>query len=230
VGFRGYQIHVGGKQVAEGNRAAGWLHASAKSGGVAVAICEFWQNFPKALEFSDGRLRIALWPREYAGVHEILGGEQKTHEMLFVFHGPETSEDDVQRRLRAFLDPIYPMPDPQAVLASGAFGPAAALDRERYARLEETCDIAVDPRGGRQDTIQTQWERIDEFGWRHFGDTFADNERAPAAMIRDFPEHHLGSMPISHYVNEYDVISTVMLHGVRRGDPRWLWMADGRLA
>jgi hypothetical protein len=217
---------VGGEQVAAGERAAGWLHASARSGGVAVAVREFWQNFPKALEFTGGRLRIGLWPREFTGVHEILGGEQKTHEMLFVFHGPDVDEAAIEQRLRAFLEPVYALPDPQAVLASGTLGPAAALNRDRYSRLEETCDAAVSPRGSRRETIQTQWERIDEFGWRHFGDTFADNERAPAAMLRDFPEHHVGSMPLSHYVNEYDVISTLMLHGFRRGDPRWLWMAD----
>ena len=226
VSFRGYRIHDADELLAEGHRARGWLQASGDSGGVAVGVREFWQNFPKAVQFNAGRLRIGLWPREYAGVHEILGGEQKTHEMLFVFQGPDTPANRVKQRLAAFLQPLYAIPDPHAVIDSATFGPTAPLDRQRYAELEATCDTAVSARGGRPDTIQSQWEQIDEFGWRHFGDTFADNERAPAQMVRDYPEHHIGSMPISHYVNEYDVISTLMLQGIRRSDPQWLWMAD----
>ncbi len=226
VSFRGYRIYRGGQQAAEGHRIDGWLHARCDAGGTAVAIREFWQNFPKALEFSENRIRIGLWPREYAGVHELLGGEQKTHEMLFLFHGPEVPDQQVEHRLRGFHQSLYSVPDAASVLASNAFWPSTPLDRSRYAKLEDTCDAAVSPRGGSRATIQAKWEEIDEFGWRHFGDTFADNERAPPAMVSDFPEHHIGSMPISHFVNEYDVISAVMLQGIRRGNPAWMWMAD----
>jgi hypothetical protein len=156
----------------------------------------------------------------------MLGGEQKTHEMLFVFRGPNQPKRSLDQRLAAFVTPIYPIVDPAVMIESGVFGPNVLLDRERYGRLEQTCDAAVHPRGGRPDTIRSQWEQIDEYGWRHFGDTFADNERAPKGMIHDFPEHHHGRNPISHFVNEYDVIATLMLQGIRRTDPTWLWMAD----
>ncbi|MBN1419621.1 MAG: hypothetical protein JXP34_12660, partial [Planctomycetes bacterium] len=84
--FRGYRIYDGEGGRSEGERADGWIHARSARGGVAAGVREFWQNFPKALELRDGELRIALWPGEFAGVHEILGGEQKTHEILLVFH------------------------------------------------------------------------------------------------------------------------------------------------
>jgi hypothetical protein len=226
VSFRGYQIEADGRRAGEGNRAAGWLHAVGSPGGAAVALREFWQNFPKALELSQPGLRIGLWPREFAVPHELQGGEQKTHEMLFVFHAPGMDAQAIEDRLRAFHQPLYAAPDPAAVLAAGTFWPTAPLDRRRYARLEAACDANVVPAAPQGATIQSQWERIDEYGWRHFGDTFADNERAPEAMIRDFPEHHIGRMPISHFVNEYDGIATLMLQGLRREDPRWLWMAD----
>jgi hypothetical protein len=225
VSFRGYRAYQADKPVAEGHRIDGWLHVRGKSGGVAVGLREFWQNFPKALEYADHTVRVGLWPGEYAGVHELLGGEQKTHEMLFVFHGPTTDAAAVRRRLLALHSPMYPMPDPEAVLASHCFWPSAPLDRDTYGKLEQTCDIAVHPRGGNR-TTQTQWEVIDEYGWRHFGDTFADNEGAPAKMRKDFPEHHPGGRPISHFVNEYEGIYSIMLHGLRRGDPKWMWMAD----
>jgi hypothetical protein len=118
------------------------------------------------------------------------------------------------------------MPDPEAVLATRTFWPTAPLNRKRYEKLEETCDTFVYPSGGRPETVQTKWEQIDEFGWRHFGDTFADNESAPAQAVRDHLEHHFGRQPISHFGNEYDVIYGVMLQGLRRADPAWMWMAD----
>ena len=84
--FRGYRVYEAETQLADGNRADGWIHVRGASGGVAAGVRDFWQNFPKALEFNLGRLRVGLWPSEFAGVHEMLGGEQKTHEMLLVFH------------------------------------------------------------------------------------------------------------------------------------------------
>jgi hypothetical protein len=222
--FRGYRVYEGPRQVAAGDRAEGWLHVRGEAGGVAVGVREFWQNFPKALEYRDNTLRIGLWPREFAGVHELLGGEQKTHEMLFVFHGASTPEEAIERRLKAFQRPLYALPDPPALYATRAFWPTAPLDRERFRLLEQTCDTFVEPVGG--ESVLTKWEQIDEFGWRHFGDTFADNEVAPEKMVQDFPEHHFGRQPISHFGNEYDVNYGVMLQGLRRGDPRWMWLAD----
>jgi hypothetical protein len=224
--FRGYRVHAGNQQVHEGGRADGWLTVRTGRGLAGAAVRDFWQNFPKALDYGDGVLRLALWPGEFAGVHELLGGEQKTHEILFVFGGSNVSVETVGRRLTAFQRPLYAMPDPAAVVASGAFWVTAPIDRRKHGAMEATCDTFVDPRGGRPDTVRTMWERIDEYGWRHFGDTFADNEGAPAGAVRDHPDHHFGRQPISHYGNEYDVNYTVMLQGLRRGDPNWMWMAD----
>lgn len=226
MSFRGYRVFGGDEVIGEGQRAEGWLHARRDgAGGIAVSVRDFWQNCPKALERPGDSVRIGLWPREFAGAHELLGGEQKTHEALFVFHGAEVTDEAVQHRMEAFQHPLYAMPDPEAVLATRAFAPSAPLDRERFAALEATCDAFVEPAAGGE-SVFSKWDQIDEYGWRHFGDTFADNETAPAEMIRDFPEHHFGRQPISHFGNEYDVTYAMMLQGIRRQNPRWMWLAD----
>lgn len=226
VSFRGYRVFNGAEQVAEGERAEGWLHVRTDQGGVAVSVRDFWQNFPKALSLDGGTLRIGLWPAEFADVHELLGGEQKTHELLYVFHGPETDDETVARRMQAFQHPLYAMPEADSVFATRVFSPAAPLDRDSFGAMERTCDSFVDPVGERRQSVIGRWEDIDEFGWRHFGDTFADNESAPPEMRRDYPDHFVGSQPISHFGNEYDVAYCVMLQGLRRQDPRWMWLAD----
>jgi hypothetical protein len=224
--FRGYHVYEAGEKVSEGYRADGWIHVRGTHGSVAVGVRDFWQNFPKALEFGQDKLRIGLWPSEFAGAHEMLGGEQKTHEMLFVFHDANMSDQNIEQRMTAFHQPIYAMPDPDTIYNTRAFWPTAPLDREKFEMLEQTCDTFVYPVGKRQASVVTKWEQIDEFGWRHFGDTFADNEGSPAKMAEDFPEHHFGRQPISHYGNEYDVNYGVMLQGLRRSDPKWMWLAD----
>ncbi len=224
--FRGYRVYEADQKVSEGHRADGWIHVRSARGGIGIGLREFWQNFPKTLEFDGDRLRIGLWPGEFAGVHEMLGGEQKTHEILFVFHDANISDQTVEQRMKAFHAPMYAMPGSEAIYGTRAFWPTAPIDREKFKMLEQTCDTFVYPMGEQKASVITKWDQIDEFGWRHFGDTFADNERSPAKMVEDFPEHHFGRQPISHYGNEYDVNYGVMLQGLRRGDPKWMWMAD----
>jgi hypothetical protein len=55
-------------------------------------------------------------------------------------------------------------------------------------------------------------EIIDEYGWRNFGDLFADHEAIG----------HAGNSPlVAHYNNQYDVIYGALLQYLRGGDKRW---------
>jgi hypothetical protein len=59
-------------------------------------------------------------------------------------------------------------------------------------------------------------EAIDEYGWRSFGDTWADHEDV----------HFAGEHPvISHYNNQYDLLYGFLLHFARSADPRWFEIA-----
>src|SRR5262249_1449394 len=60
-------------------------------------------------------------------------------------------------------------------------------------------------------------EVIDEYGWRNFGDFYADHE---AAYCPDPPP------VVSHYNNQYDVIYGTLLQYLRTGDGRWFELAD----
>ena len=226
LSFSGYRVLRDGQRVHQGQQADGWIQVHGVGGGVAVGVRDFWQNFPKALSYANDTIRIGLWPRESAGVHELLGGEQKTHEMLWVFHNARTTRMAIAQRMQAFHSPMYPMPDPVAVYATRALWATGPIDRQDFPRLEQTCDTFVNPAGPSAQSMVTQWDLIDEYGWRHFGDSFADNEASPAAMQQDFPQHHVDGRPISHYGNEYDVNYGIILQGLRRADPRWMWVAD----
>ena len=59
-------------------------------------------------------------------------------------------------------------------------------------------------------------EIIDEYGWRNYGDVYADHEGA----------YYKGEPPvISHYNNQYDSIYGFLIQYFRTGDARWLDLA-----
>lgn len=55
-------------------------------------------------------------------------------------------------------------------------------------------------------------EIIDEYGWRNFGEIYADHESANNTENQHF---------ISHYNNQYDILQSAILHFWMTGDPEW---------
>jgi hypothetical protein len=70
------------------------------------------------------------------------------------------------------------------------------------------------------DTFRAKRERIDEYGWRNFGDLYADHEAV----------FHRGAAPlVSHYNNQYDGVAGFACQFFRSGDLRW-WLLMRSLA
>ncbi|MGA8260132.1 MAG: hypothetical protein WB783_07975, partial [Arenicellales bacterium] len=86
VTFRGYEVRAGtaasSSVVASDLRATPCLQASSERGWVAATTEDFWQNFPKALRFTDGVLSVGLFPGEGRAPFELQGGEQKRQVVL----------------------------------------------------------------------------------------------------------------------------------------------------
>jgi hypothetical protein len=77
-------------------------------------------------------------------------------------------------------------------------------------------NLLADAIGG-ANSLFARREVIDEFGWRNYGDLYADHETA----------YYTGPKPvISHYNNQYDVVWGMLLQWLRTGDRRWLALAD----
>ena len=102
---------------------------------------------------------------------------------------------------------------PQWYADSAAFPLVLANDRSTPQRYETLMTEALD---GRRSFFAKR-EVIDEYGWRHYGDVYADHENA----------HYPGTKPVvSHYNNQYDVVYGMLLQFFRTGDPRWFTLAD----
>jgi len=205
VRFRGWESRAGGTRSDAGLRAQPALAAIGADTGVGVSLRDFWQNFPKALRWRDGRLSLGLFPAERGRPIELQGGEQKRHVVAFAFGA------DALAGAERLLEPPPAHVDPAWVEATGAVhGFVAELDGcPAWTRHVRT--IVDGP-----DSFVSRRERIDEYGWRHFGELWADHEAV----------RHSGPQPfVSHYNNQYDFVFAAGLHALRTGDARWARLA-----
>jgi YetA-like protein len=205
VSFCGYRVTGGPKDalLAEGKRATPVVTVAGEGIWVAAAVQGFWENFPKALRWENSTLEVGVFPREARGGFELQGGEQKRHTVLLDF-GTTASQPclaQLQRPLELWIEPAW-------VEATGAitwFSARAPDDDPTQARYVEQII-----EGSR--SFCARRELIDEYGWRNFGDLYADHEAV----------HHRGPKPfISHYNNQYDFVYGAFLNFMRTGDGRW---------
>jgi hypothetical protein len=212
--FRGYRLEAGGRQ-AMGERASPVVCASDEHQAVTVAVPEFWQQFPKAISVDNNRLRVGLFPNEAnaSDCFELQGGEQKTH--VVWLHIGDASIDRASgcRSLEWARDPVCVFPDAQWCDATDAL---QALDVETGESLERLKTLLEQGRSGPQG-IAANREAVDEYGWRNYGDIFADHEQL---------HYHGTHQLISHYNNQFDMLHGFLIHALRDSDRTWWEWGD----
>ena len=208
--YRGYKLESG-PLVNTGDRASPTLVRTSSAGMVALSIPRFWQNFPKTLQLRDNTLRIGLFPHEFGDPFELQGGEQKTHEFRLLFAPHTCSVESVAVQVR---DPYIAVQLPaEWVCDHGLARDGTRIGVRERPRLDALIKEALEGARG----IYSNREEVDEYGWRHFGETVADHERA----------YYEGPRPlVSHYNNQFDVIYGFLLNYLRTGDHRLLTLAD----
>ena len=218
--FRGYRVRDG-RHERQGLRASPVVSHASGERTMAIAMPQFWQNFPKAVEAGPGELTLRLFPRQSAGAHELQGGEQKTHTFFVAFDRDRVTEVPLDWS-RA---PLLARADPSWYCASGAVSYLIPIAEDRDRDYVTLAQAAVDG----DDTFERKREAIDEYGWRHFGDVYADHEAVFAEEA-----HRRGAAPgvntsgviISHYNNQYDAVGGLATRFLRSGDPRWWTLMD----
>ena len=207
--FRGYRVKSGEGESA-GLRASPVVSVQGPVGTITAAIPEFWQQFPKAIDTEGGALNLRLFPGQSGDLFELQGGERKTHTVWLHFSRGDQSEVNplewVHRPARVHLRPEW-------YAEAGMFPLLAPGRRDPGDRYESFLSAVVDgPR-----SLAERREIIDEYGWRHYGDIYADHEGV----------YHQGPAPaISHYNNQYDFLNGLLMQYFRSGDSRWLDLTD----
>lgn len=206
--FRGYRLRTGTEDVTA-LRATPVVRMQTPTGDIAIAHRRFWQRFPKAMSVADGTLRLGLLPEEFGDVHELQGGEQITEEFVM-----SVADDGIgDSSLDWVRDPLCVSADPAWYCMASAMPHLTPVDEDPNRGHRVLVNAAIEG----DDTFARKRERVDEYGWRNFGDLYADHEAV---------RHQGAGIFVSHYNNQYDAIAGMAVQYFRSGDLRWLELLD----
>ena len=197
--FRGYRLQAAEERLASDDRAQPRVGVTTEQSGYHLAMPEFWQNFPSALSVTGSSVQLELFPPVGTVCHELQGGERKTQRFCLAY-GREDNLSWTQAPLTPYLD-------------AEVYEGAKAFHWFKATTQTDALDSLIARGLDDADGFFSKRERIDEYGWRHFGDVYADHETL--YQTEGEPPH------ISHYNNQYDAIYGFARQFSLNGDPRW---------
>lgn len=203
--FRGYEVRSGTETLMSGDRASPLAGLEGHNGAVQASIRQFWQNFPSTLGTKGHELVIGLFPDDSAEPYELQGGERKT-QTTWLHYGKQR---DALAWTRAPLVPT---------LSATHYEQTSALPWFRASTPSCLFDKLIHLSIEGPNNFFAKREEIDEYGWRHFGELFADHE----TLYQDPGDFPL----ISHYNNQYDAIYGFARQFALSGDRRWFELMD----
>jgi hypothetical protein len=145
----------------------------------------FWENFPSSLELKSHEATWRLFPQET----ELQPGEAKTWVCDIGVSKPQASFS----HNAAYIDETKVF-----------LGCKVSVDNE----LSDLLDTNLSG----PESFYEKRERCDEYGWRNFGELYADHEAMNMADNKIF---------VSHYNNQYDPVWGFALRSLCTGDERW---------
>ncbi|MGH9172836.1 MAG: hypothetical protein ACRD1H_00695, partial [Vicinamibacterales bacterium] len=196
--FRGYEVTADGL-TRRSERATPTVQLQGND-TVSLTMAHFWENFPKAVEADERSITLRLFPGCSRTLHEIQGGERKRHDFTLCLAGDRvTAEPLAWARL-----PLVVSASPTWYRTCETLPFLIPLD----VNSESDALVQTALEGAR--SFASKRERADEYGWRHFGDLYADHEAV-----------HADGGFVSHYNNQYDPICGFARQFFRTGDTRW---------
>lgn len=202
LAFRGFELRCD-TACERGDRSTPQIGLGNVEHQLSLCMRDYWENFPKCVIATEDRLRLGIFPEESGYLHELQGGEQKTHQWAVSFthaKGPES--------LAWYQSPSFVSLSPESYSRAQAVSyltPRAVDPHQDYLELVDSAIQGID-------TFVKKKEAIDQYGWRNYGDLYGDHE----AVFGN------SSVPwISHYNNQYDCVGGFAIQFLRSGHKEW---------
>lgn len=197
----GYSVLSASKSIQSGDRATPTFFAD---NHLKITQPHFWQNFPSSMTISANKLSIGFFPQQSNFTHELQAGEKKTQNIYLSLNNQFPNLDYVHQPSTVIVDSEWLQNNGQGLQTNnyGTITPFSALIKN---------GIEGDK------NFFNKRETLDEFGWRNFGDLYADHETA---------NHQQDSIFVSHYNNQYDPIYGFLKQYLINGDSKWFELAD----
>lgn len=192
-------------EIAQGRRINPIVKVELPNAVFTLHVPRFWQEHPSALRLASNQSVIALFAEQASGLHELQPGERKRRRITLhmAVAGCESNKWLANRLQQPTVT-----------------GPTE-LAKEHFHR-------AVNPQGNFDEALislivspQEFFAKRDcanEYGWRNFGEVFADHEN----LYRKADE----PLMVSHYNNQYDLVLGFGLQFLRTKDQRWYELMD----
>jgi len=210
-----------------GEKAPGWAEFDDGLGTVAIALRDFWQQWPKSLEVDAASLTIGLLPHFEAGACDHMGPWYK-HDYLFDANCYRLRTGQA-RRWQVWIDldgdgealaktanaPLIPAADPAQAVATGVWG---MIQPTGSPGMEEYDEWAANLFDAYCASIAAQRD----YGAMNWGDWWGERDCNWGNHEYDTPKHmlvqfartadpryfHLGEISARHY-SEVDVVHAV---------------------
>lgn len=202
--FKGYTINTDQSLDVIDGRAQPWLYTNK----VAVYITNFWQNFPTSLSVKNNTTTLGLFPNLNSELHELQPGEKKSHICYIDFNAQESSANIIRTQAESPLDVSI---DREYIASTQVLPLFSTQDNE--SALNRIIELGLTS----ENNFFQKREMIDEFGWRNFGDLFADHETLA---------YEGDSELISHYNNQYDPLYGFLRQYLLTKNTAWLTLAN----
>ena len=169
---------------------------------LSAAVPDFWQKFPSQLSANSDLISWSIFPLSSYS-HELQPGEATSREIFLSIAG--------MRSLANVYKPLVVKIDVDLANSSKAVDwVTTSLLTDGNHQLFFNAMLE-----GNQSFLSKR-EAIDEFGWRNYGDVWADHEEPFAPEAKPI---------ISHYNNQYDLLHGTLRTYLSTGDQRWLDIA-----
>jgi hypothetical protein len=196
-----------------GTKAPGWAELADDRGTIAVAVRDFWQQWPKSLAAHERGLTIGLLPAFKPGTFDHM---KPWYKHQYLFEGPcYRLRTGQARRWQIWLDlagngdalgraagaPLVPSADPAQAIAAGVWGPIAPAGSPGMKEYDAWAENLF--RRGYQRAVALQRD----YGAMNWGDWW-------------------GERGCNWGNHEYDTPKHILLQFARTGDPAYFYAGD----
>ncbi len=196
-----------------GSKAPGWAEMDDGEGTIAVALRDFWQQWPKSIEADSECLSIGLFPKFEKGTFDHMEPWYK-HQYLFedncyrlrTGQAPRWQiwlgfSGDGPSLVQSANAPLIPSADPAQAIASGTWGHIAPTGRPDMKQYDDWAENLFDNGYCRSIAVQR------DYGQMNWGDWF-------------------GERTCNWGNHEYDTAKHILVQFARTGDPKYFYVGD----
>ncbi len=189
-----------------GRRARPYAQLQSQGNFLYIQLKDFWQNFPVTINSDGKHLTYDLFSTQT----ELQGGESKTWRFKARAYNSDSQQETLtSANIHSVFQPVSIRYSPEY------FNDCQVFPHLAFSETPMTLTPLISQGLAGDQNFFSKREKTDAFGWRHYGELYADHE------THGLTEEEKACF-ISHYNNQYDPLMGMILQYLHHGDSNWL--------